>query len=88
VPAAQRGAMIAIYGAVFSLAGIVAPAVMGKVVQRAGSMLDGYMTGFTINGVVLILAGLAGLMLLRPDGERARLGDAPRRQATIARAPT
>ncbi|MDR3469905.1 MAG: MFS transporter [Xanthobacteraceae bacterium] len=88
VPAAQRGAMIAIYGAFFSLAGIVAPAVMGQVVQRAGSMLDGYMTGFTINGVVLILAGLAGLVLLRPDGERARLDHALRRQGAIAPAPT
>ena len=72
-PVSQRGAVIAIYGAIYTLAGIVAPSVMGSVIQRAGGMLEGYMTGFTINAVVMIASGLLGLALLRPDTERARL---------------
>jgi MFS family permease len=77
-PVAQRGAVIAIYGAIYTLAGILAPWVMGGVIQRASAMLDGYMTGFTMNGVILIVSGLLGLLLLWPDTERARLtGDVP-----------
>jgi MFS family permease len=77
-PVSQRGAVIAIYGAIYTLAGIVAPAVMGSVIQRASGMLDGYMTGFTINAVILVVAGLFGLLLLWPDTERVRLmGEAP-----------
>jgi hypothetical protein len=55
------------------LAGILAPLVMGGVIQRAGGMLEGYMTGFTINAVVLVASGLLGLLLLWPNTERARL---------------
>jgi MFS family permease len=51
-PVSQRGAVIAIYGAIYTLAGILAPSVMGSVIQRAAVPLDGYMTGFTINAVI------------------------------------
>jgi hypothetical protein len=40
--------------------------------------LDGYMTGFTINAVILVASGLLGLLLLWPNTERARLtGEQP-----------
>jgi MFS family permease len=77
-PVSQRGAVIAIYGAIYTLAGILAPSVMGSVIQRASGQLDGYMTGFTINAVILIASGLLGLLLLWPDTERARLMGAAR----------
>ena len=72
-PVSQRGAVISIYGAIYTLAGILAPSVMGKVIQNAGGLLEGYMTGFTINAVILISSGLLGLALLWPNTERARL---------------
>ena len=72
-PVSQRGAVIAIYGALYTLAGILAPAVMGSVIQRAAEPFDGYMTGFAINAVVLVVSGLSGLLLLWPNTERARL---------------
>lgn len=72
-PASQRGAVLAIYGALYTLSGIIAPAVMGTVIQRAGSMLNGYMSGFTINAVVMIGSGVVGLLLLWPNTEKARL---------------
>jgi MFS family permease len=72
-PVSQRGAVIAIYGAIYTLAGILAPSVMGSVIQHASGLLDGYMTGFTINAVILIASGLLGLLLLWPNTERARL---------------
>jgi MFS family permease len=72
-PVSQRGAVIAIYGALYTLAGILAPYVMGDVIQHAGNMYDGYMTGYTINAAILVVSGLLGLLLLRPNTERARL---------------
>ena len=72
-PVSQRGAVIAIYGALYTLAGIIAPVVMGKMIQASGSLLDGYMSGFTINAVIMVIAGLTGLALLWPNTERARL---------------
>jgi MFS family permease len=72
-PVQQRGAVLAIYGAIYTLAGIIAPWVMGAVIQHAAVPLDGYMTGFTINAVVMVASGLLGLLLLWPNTERARL---------------
>jgi MFS family permease len=72
-PVQQRGAVLAIYTAIYTLAGILAPFVMGSVIQRAAVPLDGYMTGFTINAVVMVTSGLLGLLLLWPNTERARL---------------
>jgi MFS family permease len=72
-PVSQRGAVIAIYGAIYTLAGILAPSVMGSVIQHSAGLLDGYMTGFTINAAILIASGLLGLLLLWPNTERARL---------------
>ncbi|MGA7997814.1 MAG: MFS transporter [Bradyrhizobium sp.] len=72
-PVSQRGAVISIYGAIYTLAGILAPSVMGSVIQHAGGLLEGYMTGFTINAAILVASGLLGLLLLWPNTERARL---------------
>jgi MFS transporter, ACS family, D-galactonate transporter len=72
-PVSQRGAVIAIYGALYTLAGILAPYVMGDVIQRASNMYEGYMTGYTINAAILVASGLLGLLLLWPNTERARL---------------
>jgi len=72
-PVQQRGAVLAIYGAIYTLAGMIAPSVMGVVIQNAVVPLDGYMTGFTINAVVMAASGLLGLLLLWPNTERARL---------------
>ncbi len=77
-PVSQRGAVISIYSAIYTLAGILAPSVMGSVIQHASGALEGYMTGFTINAFILIASGLLGLLLLWPNTERARLmGQAP-----------
>jgi hypothetical protein len=43
------------------------------VIQNAATPMEGYLTGFTINAVILIASGLLGLLLLWPNTERARL---------------
>ncbi len=77
-PVSQRGAAISIYGAIYTLAGILAPLVMGSMIQRASGQMQGYMTGFTINAVILVASGLLGLLLLWPNTERERLRIAAR----------
>jgi MFS family permease len=72
-PVQQRGAVIGIYSAIYTFAGIMAPWVMGTVIKHAATPLEGYMTGFTINAVIMIVSGLLGLLLLWPNSERARL---------------
>jgi MFS family permease len=75
-PVSQRGAVISIYGAIYTLAGIIAPYVMGNVIQGAATPLDGYMNGYRILAGVLIAAGIAGLALLWPNLERLRMARA------------
>jgi MFS family permease len=77
-PVSQRGAVISIYGALYTLAGIIAPNVMGSMVQNAAVPFDGYTTGYTINAMIMVVSGLLGLLLLWPNTERERLtGTAP-----------
>ena len=72
-PVSQRGAILAIYGAIYTFAGIVAPSVMGSVIQHSATMLDGYLAGYTINAAVMVVSGVLGVLLLWPNTERARL---------------
>ena len=83
-PVSQRGAVIAIYGAIYTLAGIMAPLVMGSVIQHAATPMEGYMTGFTINAVIHGRVGIA-----RPAAavaqHRARAAAGSRRRSRNSR---
>jgi hypothetical protein len=72
-PLLQRGAVLAINGAVGSSAGVIAPYVMGSVIEGAPTSADGYSFGFVICGLVTLAAGLIGLLFLHPEAERCRL---------------
>jgi MFS family permease len=79
-PVSQRGAIIAIYGALYTFAGVLAPNVMGNVIQGSATLLDGYMVGYTINACIMVASGVLGLALLWPNTERARLMGEEREQ--------
>ncbi|HVH79071.1 MAG TPA: MFS transporter, partial [Stellaceae bacterium] len=49
-PPAQRGALLAIGTAIAASAGLVAPYVMGSIIENATTPLDGFNTGFSICG--------------------------------------
>lgn len=72
-PVAQRGAVLSIYGAIFTLAGVIAPFVMGSVIETAVTPIAGYLDGFKILALILVASGALGLLLLWPDSERARV---------------
>ena len=71
-PVAQRGAMLAIGTAVSTSAGLLAPYVMGSVVESAATPLDGFNTGFMICGVIMLVGGVVGMALMRPERETMR----------------
>jgi MFS family permease len=72
-PIAQRGAVIAIFGALYTLAGVIAPYANGSVIENAATMLDGYQTGYIICAGMQIAGGICGLLLMWPAADRARV---------------
>jgi MFS transporter, ACS family, D-galactonate transporter len=84
-PVAQRGAVLAIGTAVSTSAGLLAPYVMGRIVERAATPLDGFNTGFMICGVIMLVGGAIGMALIRPKRETMRwAGEMP--EATVGSA--
>jgi ACS family D-galactonate transporter-like MFS transporter len=71
-PVAQRGAILAIGTAVGTSAGLLAPYIMGSVVETAATPLAGFNTGFMICGVIMLVGGIIGMALMRPEREMMR----------------
>jgi MFS family permease len=71
-PVAQRGALLAIGTAVSTSAGLLAPYVMGSAVETAATPLDGFNTGFMICGIIMLVGGLIGMALMRPERDAVR----------------
>ena len=75
-PVTQRGALLAIGTAVASLAGLLAPYVMGSVIESATTPLDGFNTGFFICGVIMVVGGAIAMALVNPERD-AKLRSLP-----------
>lgn len=71
-PVAQRGALLAIGTAIGTSAGLLAPYIMGSVVETAATPLAGFNTGFMICGVIMLVGGLIGMALIRPERDAQR----------------
>ncbi len=72
-PQAQRAGMLAITTSLVTLAGVLSPLVMGKLVQDAPTLVAGYERGYVILGVLLLAGGLIALLFIRPEVDRKRL---------------
>lgn len=73
-PARQRGAVLATVNSTITMAGIVAPYVMGRFVDFGISPIAGYEKGFLYCGVFTLIGGLIGIIALHPHTELERLG--------------
>jgi MFS family permease len=71
-PVAQRGGLLAIGTAVSTLAGLLAPYVMGSVIESAATPLEGFNTGFIICGVIMLVGGAIAVSLIRPERDAMR----------------
>jgi MFS family permease len=73
-PPAQRATVLAINNAIYSSAGIIAPTVMGYVLDwNKSDVLTGYRDGYLLLAAILAGCGLAGLVLMNPARDVARL---------------
>lgn len=77
-PVAQRGALLAISNAVGTSAGLLAPYIMGSVIEKAATPLDGFNMGYLICGALMLIGGIIGMALMRPEQEALRFGGGPR----------
>jgi MFS transporter, ACS family, D-galactonate transporter len=81
----QRGALLGINSSIGTLAGLIAPALMGGIVQaNHGNPALGYEHGFIVVGALLLVSGGLGLVLLNPERSRQRILEAARRDAAQA----
>jgi MFS family permease len=71
-PAAQRGALLAIGAAVANSAGLLAPYIMGSVIESAATPLDGFSTGFFMCGVIMLVGGAIAIAVVNPEREAKR----------------
>jgi MFS family permease len=72
-PQAQRPAMLAIVNSVVTIAGVLAPLVMGSMIQKAATPIQGYEQGYIVLGLLLLAGGVIGLLFIRPEHDRRRL---------------
>ncbi|WP_329204959.1 MFS transporter [Streptomyces sp. NBC_00683] len=70
-PANRRGGALGIMNAVVTTAGLIAPTLIGRLVDTHGT--DGYTYAVLITGAVLLLSGAAALTLIDPDRDARRL---------------
>jgi MFS transporter, ACS family, D-galactonate transporter len=73
VPAERRGGLLAITNSIVTLAGLLGPFAMGRLIS-SGHGTRGYELGFTVTGVLLLVTGLMGFFLLDPQTS-ARAGN-------------
>ncbi|HEY0341308.1 MAG TPA: MFS transporter [Steroidobacteraceae bacterium] len=71
-PPAQRGAMLGITNSIHALAGVVAPVVMGAIIDLSANG-TGFHRGFLLGGTVLVIGGIVVATLANPEREGVKL---------------
>jgi MFS transporter, ACS family, D-galactonate transporter len=73
VPVAQRGAVLAIGTAFVTSAGVLAPYVMGDIVEKAANPVEGFFRGYTMIGAIMFAGGVIAMLFIRPEREAEQL---------------
>jgi MFS family permease len=71
-PVRQRGAMLGISNALFSTAGLIAPWLMGHIVDVGANLAQGFRDGFLFAGVLIVVGGGIAMLLIDPASDLAR----------------
>jgi len=71
-PLHQRGAALGINNALFSLAGLIAPWVMGHIVDVGSNPAEGFRNGFMLAGAIVATAGVLAMLLINPERSLAQ----------------
>lgn len=72
-PAGQRSIVFGVFTAVYSLGGILAPLILGRLVASAETTAAGYGHGFLILGITMGVGGAAAYFLIDPERDIAKL---------------
>jgi MFS family permease len=80
-PVKQRGAMLGISNALFSTAGLIAPWLMGHIVDVGANPAQGFRDGFLMAGILILAGGVIAMLLISPEDDLARF----RRRAVQSR---
>jgi MFS family permease len=80
-PVRQRGAMLGIGNAIYTLAGLAAPWVMGHIIDIGANPAEGFRSGFEFGGSIILVGGLLAMALINPERDLERF-----RQTGIAAA--
>ncbi|MFG2645498.1 MFS transporter [Streptomyces sp. NPDC048370] len=73
-PPSQRGVVLGAVVCVFALGGVLAPLVLGGIVDAAATTAQGYENGWLVTAALLATAGAATTLFLRPERDAQRLG--------------
>jgi Sugar phosphate permease len=73
LPSHQRAAFFGCIIAVYSVAGMVAPYMLGLIVDSAATPSAGYAHGFLVVGITICVFGVVGGLMLNPARARVRL---------------
>lgn len=71
-PVKQRGAMLGISNGTFTLAGLVAPWLMGHMVDVGANPAAGFRDGFLFAGLLITAGGAIAMFLIHPASDLAR----------------
>lgn len=71
-PVKQRGAMLGISNGLFTTAGLIAPWLMGHVVDVGANPAQGFQNGFMFAGWLIAAGGAIAMVLINPESDVAR----------------
>ena len=73
VPPGQRSAVLGTTTGLANVGALLAPAVMGRIVQAGDTVPAGLTNGFAVTAVLLVAGGLVAARWIRPERDRGRL---------------
>jgi hypothetical protein len=54
-------------------AGVLAPYLMGDIVEKAATPVEGFFRGYTIIGLIMFTGGVIAMLFIRPERAAERL---------------
>lgn len=86
-PIRQRGSMLAIGNAVATMAGPLAPVLMGLIIDTGANAIAGFRVGFMLTGAAVALVAVLAVFLIDPEADRARFASFERRHDVLEAGP-
>ncbi|MEV7508598.1 MFS transporter [Streptomyces sp. NPDC091201] len=74
VPAARRGPVLGLVVGLASLGGVLAPVLLGRVIDAAPTAVAGYERAWLLTAALLAVSGACAAVFLRPERDARRLG--------------